>query len=302
MPDQPLSSKPAVRPLDLTARGDEPSAALKVIGDIAQTFSGELRRQHPFLARQRARVWASEVLPAESEFVPPPADGPGFMVLLEDTEGGAWCVFHLDTEAVTTFFEGLLGSVPLPGDDDGPLDDDDAAPPAEVLTVAQRALIRRVALDMAADVARIVRARTGIALETKSAEALRAGQTPQLPEGALFVCCNIEDNPSPCRLRIWLGQSAIEATQAERPPPSSVGGATFHRGLVGVPVQVVAELGRVTLPLSQLLGLERGLVLRLPTAASDPVTVRVAGLPKFDAVPVISRGQVSVQIQARREE
>ncbi|HVZ35887.1 MAG TPA: FliM/FliN family flagellar motor switch protein, partial [Polyangiaceae bacterium] len=65
---------------------------------------------------------------------------------------------------------------------------------------------------------------------------------------------------------------------------------------------VVAELGRVTLKLSQVLGLRVGDTLRLPSATNDPVLVRVEGVPKFEAVPVISRGQVAVKIHARHEE
>jgi flagellar motor switch protein FliM len=56
------------------------------------------------------------------------------------------------------------------------------------------------------------------------------------------------------------------------------------------------------LKLSQVLGLRCGDTLRLPAAANDPVLVRVEGVAKFDAVPVISRGQVAVKIQSRHTE
>jgi flagellar motor switch protein FliM len=52
--------------------------------------------------------------------------------------------------------------------------------------------------------------------------------------------------------------------------------------------------------LTSLLSLQVGDVLRLSAATDDPVTVRVAGREKFGAVPVISRGQVSVEVQSRR--
>jgi flagellar motor switch protein FliM len=50
------------------------------------------------------------------------------------------------------------------------------------------------------------------------------------------------------------------------------------------------------------LGLRVGDTLRLPSATNDPVLVRVEGVPKFDAVPVISRGQVAVKIHCRHNE
>jgi flagellar motor switch protein FliM len=69
-----------------------------------------------------------------------------------------------------------------------------------------------------------------------------------------------------------------------------------------VPVEVVAELGRVQLGLRRVLSLRPGEVLRLKAGTDDPVQVRVAGLTKLYGVPVISRGQISVQITRRHGE
>ena len=65
---------------------------------------------------------------------------------------------------------------------------------------------------------------------------------------------------------------------------------------------IVAELGVVTLDLRQVLSFKVGQVIRLPTAVDDSVVVRVAGLKKFIGTPVVSRGQLSVQIRGRHEE
>jgi flagellar motor switch protein FliM len=69
-----------------------------------------------------------------------------------------------------------------------------------------------------------------------------------------------------------------------------------------VPVEVVAELGRVQLGLRRVLSLRPGEVLRLGAATDDLVQVRVAGIPKLYGVPVISRGQLSIQITRRHGE
>jgi len=55
----------------------------------------------------------------------------------------------------------------------------------------------------------------------------------------------------------------------------------------------------VSLGLRRVLSLQPGEVLRLATATDDPIQVRVAGLAKLYGVPVLSRGQVSVQVTGR---
>ena len=51
-----------------------------------------------------------------------------------------------------------------------------------------------------------------------------------------------------------------------------------------------------------MLSLKVGEVLRLPTALDDAISVRVAGVKKFKAVPVASRGQIAVEIRGRHED
>jgi flagellar motor switch/type III secretory pathway protein FliN len=313
MADRNSIPEPVVRPLNLTARQQKPNAAIQLLGTLGQVFAADTRRGLPFLSRQRARVWASEVLAYDAPELPPLVAGPSFVVRMKGP-GDIWALFHLDSDAVATLFEGLLGSTPKAseGDDAGENPDDseelDGGTPAtpafgDDLTIAQRALIRRVALDLAVELARIAHARCKIDLEVATCETLKAGQELSIPADGLCVDCVIDDVARPCRLRVWLGAGAVQAAVSEqREAQSAAGAATFHQGLANVPVEVIAELGRVTLPLSQILGLERGAILRLPVASTDPVLVRVGGLPKFHAVPVISRGQVSVQIQTRREE
>jgi flagellar motor switch protein FliM len=72
--------------------------------------------------------------------------------------------------------------------------------------------------------------------------------------------------------------------------------------LGGVPMALVAELGRVTMGLRSIMALRVGDVVRLPTATDDLLHVRVGGVEKFSAVPVVSRGQLAIEIRARAGE
>jgi flagellar motor switch/type III secretory pathway protein FliN len=311
MTEKASNQAPLVRPLDLTARKRGPDASLSVLANVGQAFASETRRLVPFLARQRAHVWSSAVSTQDTPDLMPLASGPGYSVKLAGA-GDVWALLHLDTDAVATLFDGLLGgNAPANGEEDASADHDhsddadsepEAAPLGEDLTIAQRALVRRVALDLSALVTRLVAQQLGLTLEVKECKAHKAGQEPAIPSDGACVDCMIEDLPRPCRLRLWMGANGLQAATAEKDDAATTGVAPLAPGLGLVEVELVAELGRLTLPLSQILMLEKGQTLRLSTAASDPVLVRVGGVPKFDALPVISRGQVSVQIQARREE
>ena len=41
---------------------------------------------------------------------------------------------------------------------------------------------------------------------------------------------------------------------------------------------------------------------QMPTALDDAISVRVAGVKKFKAVPVASRGQIAIEIRGRHED
>ena len=64
----------------------------------------------------------------------------------------------------------------------------------------------------------------------------------------------------------------------------------------------INELGCAMLTLHRVLSLKVGEVVRLPTALDDAIAVRVAGVRKFNAVPVASRGQVAIEIRGRHED
>ena len=44
-----------------------------------------------------------------------------------------------------------------------------------------------------------------------------------------------------------------------------------------------------------------GDVLRLNTATDDPVSIRLSGVEKFVGAPILSRGQLAIEIKARTD-
>ena len=65
-----------------------------------------------------------------------------------------------------------------------------------------------------------------------------------------------------------------------------------------MPLELVAELGRASLALKDLLELEVGQVLRLDTAPHDPIKVNINDVPKYAARATVHHGNLAVELEA----
>jgi flagellar motor switch protein FliM len=298
------SSQPDFVPLQLGASDQSQSeAARATLTAVASVLSKELRRILPFLARQRARTTLDTARSLRDPELSALAEGPSFLVKVMSPEE-VWVALQFDGAAILALVDGLFGS-PKPDTEDaeGGEPDEDAESPVlgDSLTLAQRALLKRLGGDLCALLRKPVEEQCKVTLGAPQFTTLKRDEDPDLGEDALAIDCRLENLRRPWFIRVWMGARAVErlATQSSAKNSAS---PTFEVVALRIPVSVVAELGRVTLKLSQVLGLRVGDTLRLPSPANDPVLVRVEGVPKFDAVPVISRGQVAVKIHSRHQE
>jgi flagellar motor switch protein FliM len=297
-----------IRPFEIGALDqNQLHGALFSLTQIATPFCRELRRAMPFLARQRARLVLSEAVLASDGTLPPATDGPSFLVTLESTSD-LWAALSFDGAAILALVEGLFGGASGEPEEEGDPEAREAPDYSqalgETLTLAQRAMLKRLCGDIATRLVRLIEAQTGQTLSVTELTSLKRGEFPELAADALAVDCRIEGVPHPWAVRVFMGADALQKLTAQQDSATkdADAGPTMSQAATRIPVTVIAELGRVTLRLSQVLGLRVGDTLRLPSAANDPVLVRVEGVPKFDAVPVISRGQVAVKIQSRHTE
>ena len=190
-----------------------------------------------------------------------------------------------DSQLVDMCIEGALGGKRLTPRD------------RVALSVAERSLMAKVLSDLAHELTATFGTALGRPLpkESPRADALRGHQK-------LYVArYPVEGDGVEASFTITASRDVLHQENAD----AEIGEPVHHNpamaGLVqDVEVPIVAELGRVKVGLTSLLSLQVGDVLRLTTATDDPVIVRVAGREKFGAVPVISRGQVSVEVQTRR--
>jgi flagellar motor switch/type III secretory pathway protein FliN len=297
-----------IRPFDIgSAEQNQLQGALASLTQIAVLFCKELRRTIPFLTRQRARVVLGAAGPASA--LSASAEGPSFLVQLE-APGQLWAALHFDSSAIVALVDGLFGppsSEPADAEQATPESEDEEAKerPAlgDALTLAQRALLGRLCGDLSTELRKSAEVLCKAQLTTTALLSLKRDELPDLERDAIAIDCCVEDVTYPWAIRLFMGGAALKRIAAEEAATAIVSdGPTMAEAALRIPVSVVAELGRVTLKLSQVLGLRTGDTLRLPSAANDPVLVRVEGIAKFDAVPVISRGQVAVKIQSRHTE
>jgi hypothetical protein len=300
---------PQIRPFEIGALDqNQLHGAIFALTQIATPFCRELRRAMPFLARQRARLVLGEAVLASDGTLPLPTEGPSFLVTLE-SPGDLWAAVLFDGAAILALVEGLFGGASAPleegadsGDGAETLDSRQAL--GETLTLAQRAMLRRLCSDLSHCLVRLVEAQTHQKLSVTELVSLKRGEFPELATDALAIDCRLEGVPHPWAVRVFMGADALQKLTAQDNATKKEvdAGPSMAAAAVRIPVTVVAELGRVTLRLSQVLGLRVGDTLRLPSAANDPVLVRIEGVPKFQGIPVISRGQVAVKIQSRHTE
>lgn len=282
------------RAVDLTGRERQLRAALQTMAQIAGRFARAARRTLPFMVRQRTRLVPQGVnivtpIDAESQA----AEGPTFEVILESDDVPGWASLTINTSALRLILEGSLGAS-TPGS--GLLGTE--------LTLAQRALVARVARSLAEDLANVIRDDVGIHLAIVSSHGRTSEEISDVPESdGLRVDCLFEDIPDDPKITVAVAVSALEtANKPEEEELPAAGDPKMAEAVKDVPVEIVAELGRIKVGLREILTWKVGQVVRLATAVDDPILVCVSGMAKFTARPVISRGQLSVEIRGRADD
>jgi flagellar motor switch protein FliM len=285
-----------MKAIDLTGRERHLRAAMQAMSRIAARFARAGRRTLPFIVRRKSRLVPLGVSivdglgGAEQRLEP----GVRMEVALEGKGGSAWGELGINAEGLAVILEGALGG----SDSRGP------TALGDEITPAQRALATRIARSLAEDLAVAVKEEVGIELELGGLRSVATGD-PTEPRGAdgLRVDCTFEGMPGTAFVSIIVSAEALEAAAHEQDePPAQNGDPRVAHGLRDVEVDVVAELGRTTIGLRRVLALKVGEVLRLPTALDDSIDVLIAGVRKFHAVPVSSRGQVAIEIRGRHED
>jgi flagellar motor switch protein FliM len=281
-----------LRRVDLTGRERQLKGAMYAMSHVAQRFARGARKTLPFLVKRRARLVPEPVCIVDLGAERVVQRGPVFEILLEAEEGPGWACLTVSPEALGVMLDGALGGSEKTASSGIGAD----------LTLAQAALVGKLARKLAEDFAEAVKHEVGILLKTTSARSIPAGDERDAAfADGLRAECAFEGMPGDARISIAMGAEALESASKDEDEAVESNDPRMAEAITEVPVEITAELGRVKLGLRRVLSLEVGQVLRLATAVDDPVIVRIGGVEKFRGAPVISRGQVSVEIRGRHE-
>jgi flagellar motor switch protein FliM len=265
-------------------------AAMTAMERIGTAFARYARRSLPFLARHHARIVPSVVELAAGGSTAPAEGGPSFTIWLGTEDAAARASVTLTGDAVALILDGALGGT---GQHPSP-------PLAAELTPAQRALLARVGRSLALDLATAIREEAKILLTpmpfTGSPPSSGTGDSLKLP-------CQIEGMPAPAVIEIAANAEALEtaARQQGQGIEATPADPRLAEALRDVPLDIVVELGTIAIGLRRILGWRVGDVVRLRTATDESVSVLVGGVKKFEGAPIMSRGQLAIEIRQRHE-
>ncbi len=280
-----------IRKLDLTGKERQLRLAVEAMGRVATEFARSARRSLPFLSRYKSQLVPGPVQSFQStnegDLAPPT-----FTIAIGTPDGLGWGSVTLDSHAVGMILEGALGGT-------GPFWE---SPLDAALTAAQRALLTRVTRSLATELADQIRRKVGLAMNVLDAASGAQATAPDAGD-LLRVSCAIEGLPVSAAIIVAASAQALEhaAKEHNEEPEPVQGDPRVVEALLEVPIEVRAELGRVSLGLRRVLALSPGDVIHLRTATDDPLAVTTAGVAKFTGVPVVSRGQLSIEIRERHK-
>jgi flagellar motor switch protein FliM len=277
-----------IRKLDLTGKERQLRLAVEAMGRVATEFARGARRSLPFLSRYKSQLVPGPVQSfqssSEADLSPPT-----FTVAIGTLDGLGWGSVTLDSNAVAMTLEGALGG-------SGPFWE---SPLDVTLTAAQRALLGRITRSLASELADQIRRKVGLAMNVLEPGSGMPASAPDAGD-LLRVACAIEGLPVAASIVVSASAQALEHAAKEHDEPEPVqGDPRVAEALLDVPIEVRAELGRVSLGLRRVLALAPGDVIHLQTATDDTLQVTTAGVAKFSGVPVVSRGQLSIEIRQR---
>lgn len=263
----------------LSAAGGRGRAACAKISDVAGELARALRRAVPFLARKRVGLVAEPSACASFADLASDADvahASAFLVHPSGSQRSATPLRGLvlfDDVALARILDGVLGG--------------DGSPPsaATTPTSAQSALASRVTRSMLKALSEVFTARLAFGIEPTSSKDVEAGSAVVLP-------LSMEGGG---KVTVALPLSVISHDE-EVVEPSRIDSG-LAAAMTDVELDVVAELGKVRLPLEAIARLAVGDVIRLSLPLDERARVCAGGATLFEGRPTASGHVVAVAIE-----
>lgn len=285
------------------------STAIDTMNRAVPAILRGIRRGVPFIARRQIEVVPGTPSLVDAQAVTETLVPPLYAVPLAAEPGGNRGYLAVDGRAISFLLEGTLGG---DGRDLPQLD-------PEGLSAAQRAFISRLMGNVVHTLSGAMRNAIGLSLTplpesdgeqavtgamvalTIRFEALIEDEEEDDPDEFLFADMDEEDDDSPAidtfgTMVIAVAKSALIAARRQESRPRTKVNPRVVGSLECTDVELAAELGRMTLPLGQLLGMRPGDTLRLPIAVGSAIDLRVGTERLLKAHPTTSGSQLAVRI------
>lgn len=266
----------------LALAGDRAKKACDRLALEQKGFEAAVKRTLPHLARRKVTVTAAAPRPLLRDELAEITQRP-FHVLPLDVGAGphAAGALVLDAKAIAHGMDGMLGS----GNGDLPNLDPNG------LSVAQIALANRLARGFVPAFDEVL-ARVGATL------ALVEPGTKGAPEGGVLAACTvkIDEGENEGSVTVLVPVACVATAENSVVTPAAPSCRETQAAMDHVELEVIAELGRVKLPLARVAGLKVGDVLRLPLPVEAPVRLQVSGKPLFSGKPTVRGSQIAIDV------
>lgn len=286
------------------------TSAIETMNRAVPAILRGIRRGVPFIARRQVEITPSAPTLVDAAAVTETLVPPLYTVPLAAEPGGNRGYIAVDGRAISFLLEGTLGG---DGRDVPQLD-------PEGLSAAQRAFISRLMSNVVGTLSGAMRSAIGLSLTalpqddgekavtgsmvalTLRFEVLIQDEEEDDPDEFLFADMDEEnDDDSPAidtfgTIVIAVAKSALIAARRQASRPRTKVNPRVVGSLESTNVEIAAELGRVTLPLGQLLSMRPGDTLRLPIAVGSAIDLRVGNERLLKAHPTTSGSQLAIRI------
>ena len=288
VPSSPPSARPQSSTSALIGEGSAGAAALHMMNLHAEPLSRALRKAVPFFSRRgvEVRPELAKVVPAQD--LGDQLTAPGYVAPLVTAPGGTRAALGFDGDAIAFLLEGSLGG-------DGSMLPE-LSPTG--LSVAQHAFIARLAQSVVACLSTTLSDQLGLSLEPlpRSSGDAAGGAFITLP--LRLFDPGADDPTAPVgQVVLAISKHALLALRDHRQTARSHPDERVVAALRHTEVEVVAELGRIALPLAALTRLRPGDTLRLAVPVEGgTVDVRVEDQVLFRGRPTTSGSQLAVRV------
>lgn len=254
--------------------GERSRRAQEILGRASADLVLAVRRVLPFLTRKHVAVVAAP--PRTTLFSDLEAAVPNIAFTAPFTAGpaGACGVVAIDAPGLSRILDGVLGGGDMPA----------TVLTAGSLSSAQSALAARVSASIVRAFAEALRSKLGLAVEAA------AGATPA-DAGACAVLSFAIAGGGVIALAVPV------AVLSDGEAPAETNDSRIAALMVDVEVDVVAELGKVRMPLQALAALAVGDVLQLPLPLDERARVCAGGAVLFRGRPTASGLAIGIAIE-----